>query len=72
MELIKYLNEIITVLQLVIGAGITVRCIDVIRKGREAEQSWSQIWQQLQKFIMIGAIAVTASEVVKVINSYYR
>lgn len=71
MELKEYLGDIITVLQILIGAGIPVRCFFIIRSGRENECPWKQIFNQIKKLIIIGVITITVVEIIEVIGNYF-
>lgn len=71
MTLKTYLNNIIFVLQILIGAGIGVRCILVIKKCREQGASWNQTFDQIKKLIIIGAITITIVEIATAIEKYF-
>lgn len=71
MLLKEYLKNIIAMFQILISAGLVVRCILVIQKCREEGCSWKQTMSQIWKFIIIGAITMTITPLVETIEKYF-
>lgn len=71
MLLKEYLKNIIAMFQILISAGLVVRCILVIQKCREEGCSWKQTMSQIWKFIIIGAITMTITPLVETIERYF-
>lgn len=67
----NYLNNIVATLQILCAAGIVLRCILVIQKGRENDASWKEIFGQLKKYIFIGILCITISELVTILGGYF-
>lgn len=65
-------NDAITVLQALISVGCGVRCILIIKKGRENEVPLSKSLTQCKKFIWVIALTVVIGEMVQVIGGYFN
>lgn len=71
MDLKTFLGNFIIVFKILIAAGIVLRCILVIQKCRDEGCSWSQTFNQIKKFIIIGVITMTIMEITTAIGKYF-
>lgn len=65
-------NAIIHILQALILAGTSLRCILTIKNCREDEVPWNQIWKRIKGHVFIAIISIVIAELIQIISSYYQ
>lgn len=65
------LQKVQQALNLLVAAGVSVRCVMILISGRSDDQPISRIFQRCKRILLVGILILTLPDMVRIVKTYF-